>query len=293
MSFIPFAITFAVNASLLAAPAAAQDVAEQSPKTQPATQTQRALPVTSDAAVAWLEKLEAKANDIDTLNATLRRDSINELLGDVQKRFGTFTYSAGPPARFRATLDRELYETRPGRFASRDINYAFIFDGRWLAMREHNKADGDSAARKFTKTQIVPANEDPKQADALALGKGPFNVPIRVNKDAWLKRFAIELIDDVNDEDFDDFARSHVKNAVRLRMHLRHDAAAEPIDVWYDRTSMLPVLVRMIDETTTYTYVLKPLLNEKVDEKLFDTSAPEAEGWEVQINPLPSEDTED
>lgn len=176
------------------------------PASQPSTQP------TTTALERELEAIEAAAAKIHHLQATLRYDRIQGLLGSREVRMGTLQYDAGTPtttptsttrptptlsepssdasgtaspnptttpptapapARFRLHLDRLFVNGRP-----RAQDRSYIYDGRWLAERLDDQ-------RVFIRREISPdpttptatPTPTPSEPSSEASGGGSLNKP--------------------------------------------------------------------------------------------------------------------
>lgn len=228
-----------------------------------------------DQVSALLSRIEQRADQIDTLHAKLTYDRIQGLLGDKQRRFGELWYDGRTPARFAVHFDK-LYVNGRGDKQNR----WYIFDGQWLVERLDDR-------KQFIKRQIVaPPTKDnprPKQADPLALGEGPFPVPIKIKKDQVLKRFDVKLIE--ADEKTD--PKGAPTHHLRLTPKKDRPIDLTQIDLWFDQSSLLPVKVRTTDDSENETVVSlrNAVTNKPIDKKTFDTSVPKTRGWLIEIKP--------
>ncbi|MFW6059345.1 MAG: LolA family protein [Phycisphaeraceae bacterium] len=245
-------------AALLLVAVLAACVAAESASTQPATQPR--------TAEQWLERIEQRADDIDTLRAALRYERVAGLLEDRQLRAGTLYYDAGPPPRFAVHFDRAVINNR-----MREQDRRYIFDGRWLAERQEDQ-------KVFIRRELVPEGEDGEQM--LELSGGPFLLPLDLDKDQVLERFEVELVA-AEDDDGDRLA-----NAVHLRLTPRPhvDAQQERLDVWYDRDTALPMRVRGQERGRDHWTVdlADAETGVDIDEPRFDTRPPQEPGWQIE-----------
>ena len=215
----------------------------------------------------WLDRIEARAQEIRTLRAAVRYDRVQGLLGDHQRRFGTLAYDAGPPARFAVHFDRLLVFD-----VQRRQDRTFIFDGRWLA----EKIGEDQL---FIRRELVPEQHE-GELDLLALGEGPFALPLNLEKRKLLERFDVTLVAERSEaEGLEETL--HLRLEPREHVRIDHDW----IEIWYHRETLLPVQVhaeREEAEESSIIRLMRPELNVSVDESAFDTSAPAEPGWDVQ-----------
>ncbi|MCX5659066.1 MAG: hypothetical protein NTW19_05000 [Planctomycetota bacterium] len=243
--------------------------------TSPATAT--SAPTVSPEASAWLDKIEAKAATIRTLECKLRYDRTQGLLKDTQARFGSLTYRTGPVPGFAVHFDRLYVDGRNER-----SNRWYIYDGTWLVEKLEDQ-------KQFFKRQIVPPDAPADRRDPLALGEGPFAVPVTMNKQRVLRRYQVELVPPVALPASADPAKGELANSVHIRMvpHDQDSASFQEIDIWYDRESLLPVKVRSLNDSKTESVIQlrEPQVNQPIESGVFDTSLPKGEGWRTEVTP--------
>lgn len=255
--------------SLIAAmPSSAEmESAATQPTTQPATQ-----PAT-DAATAsqseldhWLTRIGNRADELKTLQARVRIEQIVGIVGDVQARFGNFSYDAGPPGRFALHIDRLVVDERP-----EDKDHWFIFDGDWLVER-------DNQAKLFNKRQVRNPNDEAAAVDPLASGEGPFVLPLRFDKDRLMQRFDVSLIAPQDEAP---------ANAVGIRLTPREGVRVDvtQVDLWYSRETALPVEIHTKSDGNSERriFLLKQRVDEKIDDKVFNVKEPADRGWRVDV----------
>lgn len=212
----------------------------------------------------WLDRLEAKSAEIKSLQVKLRFDKIQVLQGDQQRRFGVLYFQAGPPARFTAHFDKLIVDNR----ADKQDRW-YIFDGRWLAVRY----DDD---KTFHKYETIAPGAEPQDADPLALGKGPFAVPVNFNKKRVLERFEVKLLDSDAEDDPPGEPTLHLQ----LTPKKGFDRDLKRVDLWYGRETLLPrrALTLSHNEEEKIIDLTEPKVNAAVDHALFDTRAPSEKG---------------
>ncbi len=227
-----------------------------------------------------LQRLEARSAELKTLQASLRYDRIQGLTGDKQRRFGTLYFVSGPPARFAAHFDRRLADRRIDK-----QDRWYIFDGTWLVEKL-----ADQEPKQFFKRQIVPPDAKPEDANPLALGGGPFVMPINMKKDLVLARFHVELV--APDAEKDPPKADEKDNAKLVHLHLtpkgQQRGEVSEIDLWYDGDQLLPRRVRTYDEDSENESVIdltEHQVNKEIDAKVIDTTEPKGKGWDVVITP--------
>lgn len=238
-------------------------------KTEPVQACQvHEIPVASVSAApaeAWLEKIEQRATDIQTLTCDLRYDRNQLLLGDEQRRFGTLTYEVGPPPRFNIHFNKKIVDG----FMSRPDLY-YIYDGRWLLKSDHEN-------KTAVRYQLIP--DDEEAGGEMELGEGPFPIPLNLKKDKVLAKFAVEVTETAEEDP---------PNSVHLKLTPRadNDTDLTLIDLWFDRDSLLPVTVSSLDDSETQTVVrlTEVQVNAELTNQTFDTALPTEPGWQTDEN---------
>jgi len=219
-----------------------------------------------------LDRIEAKSNQIKTLQAKIRYDRIQGLLGDEQRRFGSLVYQAGPPARFSIHFDRLIVDD-----TVRMQNRRYVFDGHWLT----EKLDDQKI---YIRRQLVDENEN---ADLIKLGEGPFALPLNQKKEEILNRFDVTIMDDnIENED-----EEYPANCLHLLLKPREELDIKPtrIELWYDRESYLPKRAASIDEkeeSESIIDILNLQENIDVDPRVFQSIPPTEPGWQIEVKPL-------
>lgn len=277
----------------LAAACSGESTSSDAPAPPPATtqpaapseQTTQTPPTDADpVAEAWVARIAQRHAKIQSVHARLIYDRIQDLLGAEERRFGSLVYDAGPPGRFAVHIDRLLVDDR---LEPQDRWY--VFDGRWLIERLTDR-------RQFLARQVVGPDVDPATQDPLALGRGPFVVPIGPNGQRLLERFDVDVIEPGAEDNADDELAPAATPDEHALLHLRlvpkaHDRTDfDRIDVWYDRETLLPQRVRSIDpsENVSDIFLRDLRMDEPVDAAIFDTTPPQERGWEVEITPWES-----
>ena len=227
---------------------------------------------TDDSADDWLDRIENRAKQIKTLHAKITYDRIQQLVGDRQRRFGTLVYDAGPPGQFAVLFDRLLVDSRLDRDERQ-----YIFDGQWLVERYDDE-------KLFIKRQIVPPpapGQLVQGADPLALGSGPFALPINMQKDNVLQRFDVKVISPATLGDQPDALQ------LRLTPKATDSGSFTRIDIAYDRSSLLPTIVSTLDDSENQSVITLDSVrtNEPIDDGVLDTTAPTDRGWRVEVKP--------
>lgn len=218
---------------------------------------------------ALLDRLEAQSKATQSLQATVRYD-MNQLTAmDEQKRFGKLIYQDGPPARFAVHFDTLRVDKK-----AIPSNRWYIFDGTWLVEKLEDK-------KQFFKWQVVAPNANPADANPLALGKGPFVIPVALRKDLILDKFKVAIAspDEKNDP----------KNSLHLILTPLKGRRINylQLDLWYEKDSLLPLRARTIDasDTETIIHLSDVKRNAPIEGDPMNTTEPKETGWLVQITP--------
>lgn len=235
-----------------------------------------------------LTALETADQKISTLASTIRiRKVFSELEGgDKQANYGTLAFlSAAPtptPAGQPQPLPRRMFQID---FAEVEFDNqrqsdkrSFIFDGRWYVER-------DPQLKQIMKREIVPAGQ---QIDPLAIGSGPFWIPIGQKKDQILERFDAQLLPPA--EGFPAEAGaipSWVSETVQLRLVPKRAVEEarnfREVRIWYRAADLLPRMARTVDssDATTEVFLTDMAVNKPLPKGTFDTTTPT--GWVEDI----------
>lgn len=220
----------------------------------------------------WLALAEKKHASIKTLTAKVNWLRIQGLIGDEQRRLGTLHVELGKPAKFAVHFDKLIFGRR-----SVDQDRSYVFDGKWLVEKI---IDVSKKKKQFFKWQVVPPNVKPELVNPMAVGQGPFSVPVPVNKAVINKRFYVKLVtSEKNDK------------AGLVQLHLKPKAKSGAkftgMDIWYSRDTLIPTKVRSIDESENESiFVMKDaVVGGSIKPGTFSTTEPSDKGWEVQITP--------
>jgi len=218
----------------------------------------------------WLDRIEAKAATVQTLHADLIYDRIQQLVGDRQRRFGTLVFDFGPPEKFSIHFDRLLVDRRLDH-----DNRRYIFDGQWLTERyDHEKLLIKRQINPPTNTHANGLPDDP-----LALGSGPFVIPIRVNKNQLLNRFKIRLIP---------FEKGDPPTTIHFQLipFASQVRDVTEMNLWYNHQTLLPVRISTVDdsENESLIHLKHTRINQPIDAKIFDATPPEGADWRVEVN---------
>jgi len=240
--------------------------------------------------IHWLEQIEAKSKTVKSLHSGIKLEIIDDLLSDKQRHFGSLVFDGGTPTKFGIHFKLlQVYEGK-GKWKTFGKDRRYIFDGTWL-IEKH----GDT--KQFWKYQMREPGAKPGAVDPLALGKGPFPIPLKPTKAALLKMFTIRLVEPViaNDDDDDD-DQAHPKadghladlpDTVHLRLipKARSKMKYDQLDLWYHTKMLLPVRAKTYVKDADKAQIVnltKIVLNKKIDPADLDTKTP-GRGWRVEI----------
>lgn len=256
--------------------------AAPAPPTKLETTTAAESPATKPAFDAATEealtRFEAANAKMKSLTAKLVYDRYQGLLGDRQRRFGTIIYAAPvvdatadkPEARrrFRIEFDSLLVEKRKDK-----VEQSFVFDGTWLVER-------DGQLKTFIKRQVVAPGTPPEKADPLAMGEGPFPLPMSAKKADILKRFTASLTP---------LEKGDPANTLRITLTPRpgQRMSYTSVDIWCDKETMSIVRLQTQDESENKSVIdlTDRKLDAVIDASAFDTAEPKQDGWRVEVKP--------
>lgn len=230
--------------------------------------------------------LERTGADIRTLEGTLRYTrTFGELEGgDAQVREGRLLFVSDPPS-----IPAPEAETAKARrrfevdFTSTIIDNArhadeqtFIFDGEWFIEKSPEQ-------KQIIKRQVVPKGQS---IDPLAIGEGPFPIPIGQKRDRILERFEASLA-----PPGESFPAGTPPEALRETWQLRlvprrgTDEARQyrEVRIWYRKDDLLPRMARTTDkdDSSTEIFLTSMKLNAPLPKGAFDTTTPE--GWDQEV----------
>jgi hypothetical protein len=292
------------------APAKPQAKSDQSADTKPA-----AKPGDFTSADALLDALESAGRDIRTLSASIRYTKVFSAIegSEKQVRTGRLYFRADPApasnsvaaqAKPAPDLARRMFqvdfETLQVDDKFREESQIFIFDGEWLVERFPEQ-------KQQNKRRVVAPGE---RIDPLAIGEGPFPIPIGQKKSKILERFTAELL-----APEDGFPAPPAPAAPAPAEGA--DAAATPaptpkrpawladsyqlklipkpgteesrkfasVRLWYTKDGLLPRLAITDDKEDASTEVFLPdvQINQTLPGNAFDMSLPP--GWTEQVTP--------
>lgn len=217
-------------------------------------------------AEVWLDKIEAKAGEVQTLSAKVVHVREQGMFKDTQARTGTLVYESGPPAKFRAQFDKLVVDD-----ALHDMRKTYVFDGRYLVERDDDE-------RIWSRWELAREGET---VDLLAIGEGPFALPLSMKKDAVLERFDVAVGD--KDED---------GKLVHLVLTPKKEMDVTRVDLWFDAQTLLPTRARQEEgEDATDVRLRDTVVNPERAVDAFDTSPPSGANWQISDTPLPVEET--
>lgn len=279
----------AIIAAAASAPAA---LASAQPRSTSQQQTE------FDAPIDLLRAIETADAGLRTFQARLHYIRTFALAGDEQVREGYLYLDMGEPdtetpkRRFAVRFDTLTVGSR-----RRNETQRFIFDGLYLTeIIEEDK--------QFNKRQIARPGD---RFDPLAIGEGPFPVPIgqpaadvAARFDTALRPAAEGLEGDGRKRALRAYADFHGFQQLLLvpRPGTELEEDFEEIRIWYDvRTEnyLLPAIVKTTDTAGDQSLIVltRPLVNETTPDEAFDIRIPDTtEGWQINISNRPPVKTE-
>lgn len=240
-----------------------------------------------DSADQLLTALETADRRIASLSSKIRiSKTFSELEGgDKQSNFGSLMFISQPPAagaaegsRGRRMFQVDFDEVEFDKQRQPDKR-SFVFDGRWYVER-------DPALKQIFKREIVPAGQE---VDPLAIGQGPFWIPIGQRKEQILERFDAELLAPNDGFPVQDQAQLPMWVAQTVQLRLTPRAGVEEarrfreVRIWYRADDLIPRMARTIDasDATTEVFLTDVSVNQPLPKGAFDTKTPE--GWTEDV----------
>lgn len=237
---------------------------------------------TADDLLLALEAADAR---FQTLQANLREIRLaSELTGgdrqDVEGRVLFLTKKPSDDASKSRRMFQVDYLFITADKVRRPENRTFIFDGEWFVERQPD-------VKQIHKRQIVQPG---RIVDPLAIGQGPFPIPIGQRREEILSRFTAELArpDDFPDKDRAGGVPEYLKDSFQLKLTPKPgtDEAQQfkEVRIWYRRPDLLPQVARTFKpDESVFIYLLTSVkTNETLPSGAFDTSVPD--GWSARID---------
>jgi hypothetical protein len=249
------------------------------PSTPPqATASETAPDARKARAEAFLGELEKTATTIDSVSGAITLEKFDALVEETERRFGRIVLDRKDGKR-RIAIRFDEFIDGSGR-SDKSVQHFIIADG-WLCEQDYKN-------KSFTKRQIVKPGED---FDPLALGEGPVPLPIGQKKSEVMARFDVtetELPLDVP-------LLGSLRDVAALRLVPKSGTPMakdhENIDLFYDRTTLVPVGVVMREKNgnRTVARISKPVVNGEVkaeDRALLEIPTPDPKEWAIDVKPL-------
>jgi len=238
----------------------------------PPPSSQPALPGT---AVALLDRLETAAEGLRDFRADVTFYKWDDVFQRDEIRSGEIVYQQRPDnqsKRFAILVKRLIIGRRQDT-----QNKRYVFDGSWFVEIDYDN-------RVFIKRQIVPPGE---RFDPLALGEGPFPLPLGQRRDEVLARFEVSLLDGSSDKRLDAFLAD--KSVLGLLLVPRPSTAQAreivQVEIFYDSVTLLPIGIHLTETNgDRKTVRLRHLRrNEGIDEATLSIEQPD--GFDVDVYP--------
>ncbi len=243
--------------------------------TQPATTTAPAEPPEPplDPAVERiLDRLQAKGDKIDSIEAKIEFIKIDPVLEDRQEHRGILRFKqASPNPRFFIEFDRFRHEgitTRRKQW--------HVFDGRWYIEARETTAT-------ITRREIVRPGET---LEVFKLGQGPFPLPFGQRKADILQHFSVKVLPPKTEDP---------KHTDHLECTPRPDSEMarkyDTVHFYIDKTLDLPVRVQTREKQEGIE-IIASFEDIKVNPGLVESllNLPDLSGYETDTIPLPPAD---
>ena len=279
MSTIFSSLRWFVFLALLAFGARFTPVATPGPQEDPATET-----VERDEAVELLRRLEVAHAKIEAFSSPLTYRKEYALEGDFETRIGEVAmHGHGADRQIILVFDRIIDASGHG---TDQLRYHLYKDGWWTEV--------DPARKRVVSRQIQEPGSD---RDPFDLGEGPLPLPIGQKADRVLRRFEASIGTPPEDP-----VLRAIKDPLVLHLVPRAGTPASEdiasIDLLYDRTSLLPLGLLIVDDNDDRTTAWMRTPRSDVDGDAFDGRAGEAvslieraeedPAWTNDRKPLPA-----
>lgn len=238
---------------------------------------------TADDLLSALESADANFKSLQSdLQKTKTRSEI-EGGGDLIWT-GRVMFQSDPPATPGAKPSRRFqvdFTSLTADGVKRAEQRTFIFDGQWFVERQPD-------VKQIHKRRIVPPGET---IDPLAIGEGPFPIPIGQKRERILQRFTAELrpVSDFPDaERLGGALPPNLKDTYQLKLIPRPGASEskqfQEVRIWYRTSDLLPRIARTVDRDDAINVfnLTNIKLNEALPKDAFDVSVPT--GWDAQVD---------
>ena len=235
-----------------------------------------------------LTALENAGKDLRSLQADLRQtrrfseidgggEQVNEgrLIFVVEPAAPAADSSAAPAASARRKFQVDFTTTIIDN-ARRTEQKTYIFDGEWFIERV-------PAERQIFKRQVVPPGQT---IDPLAIGEGPFPLPIGQKKARILERFDANLLP-AGDGFKGGVAPESLKSTYQLQLIPKKGVSEarqfREVRIWYRPEDLLPRMARTMDQDDSSTEIFLTAItrNEPPPAGSFDASVPA--GWDADV----------
>ena len=230
-----------------------------------------AQPPTADELLTKLEKAGDNLHDLTAKVLYLKSDA---LVGDEQRREGRLYFRVlRGKKNGKSTMQRQFAIEFTRRWIDdreESDNRVYIFDGHWFVEKL-------PAEKQIFKREVVAPGQT---FDPMAIGEGPFPIPIGQKKSEILANYTARVIapGEGSLEDHTWHLQLVRKDEAKARLKVAQ------LDLWYLRQNLLPVQAEALDDAGNLTRInlAKIRQNVKPGDEHFDTTVP-AEGWDVQI----------
>jgi hypothetical protein len=222
-----------------------------------------------------LRRLERGDDDLRSLSAEVTYRTWDAVLEKQELRVGTVVLeTTGDARRLGIAFDELIVDRR-----KRKQRKQYVFDEGWLVEIDHER-------KMFIKQQIVRPGE---RFDPLALGEGPFPLPIGQAREQVLARFEASLLDRTQDPWLAPLLAGRQTEGLLL---IPKPGAPEARDIarvelFYDLQSLVPVGVHVVEPggDTKTAYLRNQRRNEPIDPEMLRVQEPDPRLWQIDIRP--------
>jgi hypothetical protein len=241
------------------------------PAAQHAARVARIDPANIKTADDLLTQLETADAGINTFAADVKLvRTFGKLEGGTHERRGNILFLTAPKRMFRVDFNTLIVDG-----VKRSEEQTFIFDGSTLIER-------NSTQRQQVERHFVNEKGDAQAIDPLAIGEGPFPVPVGQKKKQVLSRFSAELLKPNEGWQGEQFPAS-MADTFQLRLVPKPGSPEskdfKEIRVWYLKNTLMPRLARtqQVNGESIEVLLINQRENVEVEAQQFNTMLPE--GW--------------
>jgi hypothetical protein len=231
--------------------------------------SKRVDPASIKSADDLLAQLETADAGINTLAADVKLlRTFGKLEAGTHERRGNILFITKPHRMFRVDFDTLIVDG-----VKRAEAQTFIFDGSTLIER-------NTTQRQQIERHFVNEKGDAQAVDPLAIGEGPFPVPVGQKKDQVLRRFTAELLKPNDGFPTDQFPPA-LADTFQLRLVPKAGTPEakdfKEIRVWYLKDTLMPRMARtrQTNDESIELVMINQQENVEIEAQQFNTMLPE------------------